>query len=87
MFEIAVSLFVLQYETFKREKLDMHNSDKSLAPFGNLVEIHSDKKLSMSGSASYLFPTPLQMSSFQKVPNLSNTPHEPLYKICLWYDP
>lgn len=56
MFEKAITLPALQYETFTREKLDLCNKGKPLAPFGNLVKIHVDKKLSMSGSGSYLFP-------------------------------
>lgn len=52
MFEKAVTLPALQYETFTSEILDLYNKDKLLAPFGNLVNIHIDKKLSMSGSAS-----------------------------------
>jgi len=52
IFEITVSLLVLQYEIFTREKLHLHTSEKTLSPFGNLVKIHIDKKLRMSGSAS-----------------------------------
>lgn len=67
------------------EKLNLDNNDKSLAPFGNLVKTHTDKNLSMSGSASdpQCSSTLLQRRNLQKAPNLTNTPHEALQnKIC-----